>query len=67
MPPSRWMIARTSRAGRTHYRAYRLRDKAKADSEDNREYSGGWVVDRRGAQALADWLNERAEERRSRT
>ena len=59
MEPSKWMVARSSRKGRMFYRACRLKDRSAGDGEPNREYAGGWVVDRRGAQALADWLNEK--------
>ena len=59
MSPSVWMVAVESRGGRRHYRTYRLKDKAEADAERNREYAGGWCADRRAAQALAAYLTER--------
>ncbi len=59
MEPSKWMVARSSRKGRAFYRAYRLKDRTAGDGEPNREYAGGWVADQRGAQALANWMNDK--------
>ena len=56
--PDKWMVLKGKVGKDVRYRVYCLKSTARIDSEENRIYAYGWVKNRRGAQDLADWLNE---------
>ena len=62
MAKGKWIVMSARVDGGKIFRAYRLRDAERSDTEENREYAGDWCTDRRAVEALARYLNDKEEE-----
>ena len=62
MAKGKWITATARVDGGKIFRAYRLRDAARSDTEENREYAGDWCTDRRAVEALCVYLNDKEAE-----
>lgn len=59
--PSRWSVSSQHIDGKRVYIVYRKRARDAIDHAGNRETYGQYTEDRRAAEALADYLNEKDE------